>query len=141
MLYNGQEIGSTNHPYKRGALFKKDDTIRSQDKYGLFNYYQQLATIRTEYKSLHIGQFKEIPSANAEAVVAFRRWKEDQNIIVLINMSDKPAIAELDLSNFLRTSGNQLSFKDLLANKNINIKNTENGLVKITIDGYTTKYY
>ncbi len=54
-------------------------------------------------------------------------------------MSDKPAIAELDLSNFLRTSGNQLSFKDLLANKNINIKNTENGLVKITIDGYTTK--
>ncbi len=56
-------------------------------------------------------------------------------------MSDKPAIAELDLSNFLRTSGNQLSFKDLLANKNINIKNTENGLVKITIDGYTTKIF
>jgi hypothetical protein len=88
---------------------------------------------------LFIGQFQEISSANAEAVVAFRRWKEDQNIIVLINMSDKPAIAELDLSNIFRTSGNQLSFKDLLENKNINVKNTKNGLVKISIDGYTTK--
>ncbi len=54
-------------------------------------------------------------------------------------MSNKPAIAELDLSNFLRTSSNQLSFKDLLANKNINVKNTKNGLVKISIDGYATK--
>ncbi len=88
---------------------------------------------------MFIGQFQEISSANAEAVVAFRRWKEDQNIIVLINMSDKPAIAELDLSNIFRTSGNQLSFKDLLENKNINVKNTKNGLVKISIDGYTTK--
>jgi hypothetical protein len=54
-------------------------------------------------------------------------------------MSDKPAIAELDLSNIFRTSGNKLSFKDLLENKNFNVKNTENGLVKISIDGYTTK--
>ncbi len=139
MIYNGQEIGSPNHPYKRGAIFKKDSSIQSQDKYHLFNYYQQLTTLRSKYESLSGSQFEEIPLTNTEAVVAFRRWKNNENIIVMINMSDKPATAELDLSNIFKAFDGKQFFADLLENKTINAERTQNGFSKINIDGYTTK--
>ena len=41
MIYNGQEIGFDTHPYSAAYIFQRGKTIRSQDKTGLYDFFNR----------------------------------------------------------------------------------------------------
>jgi len=77
MLYNGQEIGYDKHPYSSYQIFQRGKSIRSQDKYGLFDHYRHLIQIRQRYSALRSDYFRAIPVVPAYYAFAFQRRSGD----------------------------------------------------------------
>ncbi|KUG26042.1 hypothetical protein ASZ90_004125 [hydrocarbon metagenome] len=88
MVYNGQEIGAQGHPYGTERLFYPGQTIKQQDGYGLYPFYQRLAEIRTKSPALYNDNFEEINVNPNNFTYAFRRWMNKENVIGAINMGD-----------------------------------------------------
>lgn len=135
MLYNGQEIGKRGHPYSIASVFHRDSTIKSLDDKGLLNYYQTLIQMRKEYKALVDGNMREVPVRPEESLVAFRRWKEGENFIVITNMDSTYTAAYVNLHDVgdigsqpeeyqLRdiVSGDTFSFKEEISQLTIGMK-------------------
>ncbi|HYG20145.1 MAG TPA: alpha-amylase family glycosyl hydrolase, partial [Ohtaekwangia sp.] len=95
MLYNGQEIGFPVHPYSRGAMFKRDESIPMRDTTGLFDYYQKIIALRMNYSSLRSRNIAALPTAATGAVAAFRRWNAGEEIVVVINAGSRPEVLSL----------------------------------------------
>ena len=98
MLYNGQETGYLKHPYADAAIFRRDRSIKSLDNQGLFDYYKELIQLHKKYPAIKGTRMSELPVKHGEGVTAFRRWTEDQNFVVVVNLSDEPVYAVVDLS-------------------------------------------
>lgn len=88
MVYNGQEIGVQGHPYGTERIFYPGQTIKQQDGYGLYPFYQRLAEIRTNSPALYSNNFEEVNVSPNNFTYAFRRWENNENIITAINMGD-----------------------------------------------------
>lgn len=88
MVYNGQEIGAQGHPYGTERLFYPGQTIKQQDGYRLYPFYQRLAEIRTKSPALYSNNFEEINVSPNNFTYAFRRWTNKENVIGAINMGD-----------------------------------------------------
>jgi len=88
MVYNGQEIGVQGHPYGTERIFYPGQTIRQQDSYGLYPFYQRLAEIRTNSPALYSNNFEEVNVSPNNFTYAFRRWENNENVITAINMGD-----------------------------------------------------
>lgn len=86
MIYNGQEVGLD----KRLQFFEKD-SIDWSDPKGLSSFYQQLLTLKRDNQALWNGGFGAPPvRINAdENIYAFKRAKENNQVIGIINMSDE----------------------------------------------------
>ena len=97
LVYNGQEIGAEGHPYDTERLFYPGLTIKEQDAYGLYPFYQRLAKIRTNSPALYSENFQEVNVSPNGFTYAFRRWHIDENVIGLINMGDRNVGASLNL--------------------------------------------
>ncbi len=96
-IFNGQEIGAPTHPYSTFSIFKTTQTIQSLDTYGLFPYYQQLASMRRRYPALMGPNFQEITVSPSGSVYAFRRWSGNQNVFALVNMRSLSFTATLNV--------------------------------------------
>ena len=88
MVYNGQEIGVQGHPYGTERIFYPGQTIKQQDGYGLYPFYQRLAEIRTNSPALYSNNFEEVNVSPNNFTYAFRRWENKENVIGAINMGD-----------------------------------------------------
>jgi cyclomaltodextrinase / maltogenic alpha-amylase / neopullulanase len=97
LVYNGQEIGATSHPYGTSSIFSASNTIRSMSQFGLFDYYQHLIRIRGMFPALRTNNFEELPATPSNTVYAFRRWSEKQNIFTVINMGSSGAQVQMQL--------------------------------------------
>tara|TARA_R110002020_G_scaffold312101_3_gene527625 strand:- start:59018 stop:60781 length:1764 start_codon:yes stop_codon:yes gene_type:complete len=98
MLYNGQEVGFRGHPYSTNAVFSRNSTIEDMDDLGLFVYYKKLTGLHQQHPALSGDEpMEKISVSPKEAMVAFRRGKDDQNFIIVINMNDGPAIGSIEL--------------------------------------------
>lgn len=84
MLYSGQEAGLN----KRLRFFDKD-TIDWSDPLDLQPFYKKLVTLRTDNPALRSGKFGGMPEilSNNPKVYAFKRSKNDNNIIGIMNFS------------------------------------------------------
>ena len=136
MIYNGQEIGCRNKMYSTKPIFKSGESIQLQDKDSLFPYYQQLIQLRTEYKSLRSLHMENLPVNAAGSVVALRRWMDDEQFIVVINMSEKNQPVTVDLSCINPNKNNSLFFTDVLSNEKF-LSNGKN--LKLITQSYGTK--
>lgn len=88
MLYNGQEVGITSHPYTRHTIFSTEKDIRSilPER---FDFYRQLIGTRNSYPALRTGKMAEV-SLDAEGpVFGFRRWTEEEEFLIIMNIGSK----------------------------------------------------
>jgi len=86
LLYNGQEIGKSGHPYSTDFIFQTDFPIDYNDPNNLFPYHQYLIKLRKDYPALRSNNFEEIIVSQPTYVFGFRRWLGDQNLFTIINM-------------------------------------------------------
>jgi cyclomaltodextrinase / maltogenic alpha-amylase / neopullulanase len=98
LLFNGQEVGITSHPYIATPIYSSSATMRSKDRLGLFGYYSSLTAMRKRYPALMEGRFDLTPIVSAPgSLLAFQRSIEMQNIFTVLNMGSSAAQARLQL--------------------------------------------
>lgn len=136
MIYDGQEIGCNYKVYSTKPIFKPGESIQAQDKDSLFNYYQQLIQLRTEYKSLRSSHMENVSVNAAGSVVALHRWKDDEQFVVVINMSENSQPVTIDVSNINTNKNDTLIFVDVLSNETFSSAGKN---LKLIMQPYTTK--
>lgn len=143
MLYNGQEIGFRVHPYSTNAVFNRDSNIQTSDKEGLFLYYQKLINLRRQYPALNGSTpMEEFPVSPEGAMVSFRRWKDNENFIIVINMDKDPTTATITLNGALLQESpieNDWLIKDILSNDTYH-KERNASQLKIPMEGYSVRW-
>jgi hypothetical protein len=100
LIYNGQEVGFSQHPWQQFTIYTAGSTIESRDTQGFFPYYRHLVGLRNALPSLSGDGFQEItvnPLSVRSRTFAYRRWAGDEQVLAAINMSDNPASAILSL--------------------------------------------
>ncbi|MEY3399447.1 MAG: hypothetical protein RL220_2041, partial [Bacteroidota bacterium] len=93
LLYTGQEGGET----KRLKFFDKD-TVQ-WNNYPLQDFYTRLISLRTRNKALWSGSeggdFTRLKTSNDEVIYAYMRRRNDSQVLVMLNFSDKPQKIDL----------------------------------------------
>jgi len=114
LVYNGQETSLD----KRLKFFEKD-TIDWM-KMDLVPFYTKLLQLNRSNKALwngtYGGEVKFISAADEKNVLVFRREKDDDKVLVIINMTDSDQ--KLKLSNSLLSG----KYKELFSSKKVKIK-------------------
>ncbi len=95
LVYSGQEANNT----KRLAFFEKDPIDWSGGY--VFNFlYKALFDLKTSNPALWNGEFggtlEWIPTSADDKVLVFKRVKEKNEVLVMINISDEPVSFQLD---------------------------------------------
>ncbi len=135
MIYNGQEIGCTNKIYSTKPIFKSTQSIQSLDKESLFTFYQQLIETRNQYKSLRSFNMRSLIIGAAGSVLALYKWKDDEQFIVIINMSASMQPVTINLNQININNNSNLIFKDVLSGASFKSSNSK---LNITMQPYTT---
>lgn len=96
LIYNGQESG-----FNRRLKFFEKDTI-DWDSYRLTPFYQTLISLKKRNKALWNGEeggpVNRISSSKDSAVFVFTRQKDDQKVLVILNLSAKQQTIKLNSS-------------------------------------------
>jgi glycosidase len=138
MLYNGQEIGFTDFPYRSRPIFQRDKDIRSLDS-GLFDFYKRLSAIREKHNALLSGTMREIPIKGAPGAVAFLRSNGSENIVVVINMDSSSANIQLQPDGLLNLHDSRISFTNIFTGDKLIAKPVGRKAVTVPVSGYTTE--
>lgn len=134
MIYNGQEIGFERKPYSNRAIFKSGRSIQSLDSNNLFPWYQKLNELRLKYDALRSTHMQSLPVRPA-TMYALHRWKNEQNIIVLMNLDKNDSSAEVNIHSFKKSA---MSFVDLLTKEIFGIDSTKDMLI-VPMKKYSTR--
>lgn len=109
---------STNTPWL--AIPENYTTINAhaalEDTNSVFHYYQKLIALRKSKKAISLGHI-DFLHEEEENVFAYRRFTDEEEIIVLNNFGDKDIILahNLDLQNYKYILGN---YEGMIANEN-----------------------
>ncbi|GAB2801051.1 hypothetical protein GCM10027275_53870 [Rhabdobacter roseus] len=116
LLYNGQEVGFRTHPYQTNAVFQRNQPIEAHDPDGLYRYYQRLIQLRQQYPALRDTTLAEVPTTGVGTLLAFHRWRDEENVVVVLNLTSNPTETTLDLASVLpeSTSGEPYWLDDVL---------------------------
>jgi cyclomaltodextrinase / maltogenic alpha-amylase / neopullulanase len=143
LLFNGQEIGASTHPYSAPSIFSANRSIRAQDSYGLFSFYRQMAIMRKRFPALISNNYAEMPVTPGAAVFAYRRWEGRQNVFAIVNMGNADAtvavtlpVASLGLDS-LRT----YYLSDQVSGQVLSVSTAELSPLSVSVPGYTTRVY
>jgi len=114
LIYDGQEYG-LNHRLK---FFEKDSIPHTKGK--MYDLYTKLNSLKANYKALNggkkAGSYTRLKTSNDNAILAFKRVKNDDSIIFIANLTDKKQSFKLNLSG---------NFEEVLNQKNIVLKKDE----------------
>jgi len=94
MLYSGQEVGLN----KRLKFFEKD-TISWEDPDNYFAFYQKLNQLKTQNPALWNGGYGAMPQKledENKEVFSFRRTKDKNTVVGIINMTGKAQTIKLN---------------------------------------------
>jgi glycosidase len=58
----------------------------------LFNWYKKFIGLRNQYKAIKLGSYTKIETNDVEKTYAFSRKLGSEEVIVIINRSDKPVL-------------------------------------------------
>lgn len=88
LIYSGQEEPLT----RMLKFFEKDPIGFKEFKY--HDFYKKLLTLKKENQALwngaYGGELQKIETSNDEAVYAFRREKNGDKVVVILNLTDQP---------------------------------------------------
>jgi cyclomaltodextrinase / maltogenic alpha-amylase / neopullulanase len=97
LIYNGQEIGKTGHPYSTSSIFQPNQPIDYNDPHNLFPYYQRLINYKKTLPALYGDNYAEISVSPGANVFGFRRWEGDQNVFTVLNMGENSVNATINI--------------------------------------------
>jgi glycosidase len=140
LIYNGQEIGFTGHPYSKKSIFEANRSIQSLDSNDLFSCYQKLIRLHMRYSSLRDTILKEVAVSPGNTLVAFHRWKNDEHFIIVINLDNISKEASIDLNKIADVSSRQKYFLNDVLNKE-EFKAKNNSFLKIPMEGYGVRWF
>jgi len=116
LVYSGQESGLN----KSLAFFDKDTIVWDELPYQ--DWFTQLISLKKENPELwnakYGGDFERISTSNAENIFAFSRKTEDQELIVIVNLSN-------EFQRFGMDEAYQHTYRDLLTNFDITFDSNE----------------
>jgi glycosidase len=76
--------------------FNPDQSKHEADKVAfnsdLFNWYKKYIDLRNKYKAIKLGNYTTIETNDAEKLYAFSRKQGKEEVIVIINRSDKNCV-------------------------------------------------
>ncbi|MCL6217033.1 alpha-amylase family glycosyl hydrolase [Zunongwangia pacifica] len=142
MLYNGQEIGFREHPYFTNAIFDQNVTIQASGNADLYSYYKKIIGLHLKYPAIYgnnpMGEVTVIPE---ESVVAFKRWKDGQNFIIIINLDSEPINATLQLTgnNEIPEITNGQTLNDVITGDTFYLSDN-NSKAEIYMEGYSVRW-
>lgn len=143
LLYNGQEIGKTGHPYSTNSIFLAGYPNDYYDPNGLFPYYQYLINIRKNYPALNSSNYQEIVVSPSTYVFGFRRWVEDQNLFTILNMAASSANVTINIpvNDLNMDTSTTYYLTDLLSGEVISGKLSELAQFSTTMNQFSAKIY
>jgi len=143
LIFNGQEVGATDHPYDAGEIFYTGGSIRSLDRDGLFPYYQLLTGLRTSFPALSSDVMQEVAVTPANYVYAYRRWQGEQNIFGVINMGNVAVSAtmQLPVEALALDSTKVYHLTDLIFGESMSVSVSQLAALNLSVDKYTTRLF
>lgn len=104
LIYSGQEAGNK----KRLRFFEKDTL--NWDNIVYADFYKKLLTLKRENQALWNGkaggELIKIPTDNDENMYAYTRKKNDDQVVVVLNLSGTPQEATLQGESYMGTYSN-----------------------------------
>ena len=143
LLYNGQEIGATGHPYNTYEIFLPGFSIPGQDQFGLYPYYQRLSRLRNRFVSLTSDTMARVASSPSAYTYGYRRWSGNENVFVLVNMGNVNATGQLSIptAELVLDSARQYYFTDLVTNESFAVTMADMNPFSFPIDAYSTRMF
>jgi len=140
LIFNGQEIGFSEHPYATRYIFDRSGSIQSQDDFGLYAVYKQLIGLRKTFRSLTNENLQILGISASSDLFAFRRWEGNENIFVVMNMSESEVNARLTLpiQDLAIDSAITYYFSDLIHGEVIPWTIEESNALNLPMEGYQT---
>lgn len=120
-LYNGQEVGDTTAPQQqshvaiRWDLWKPEGQRRTSiagRQTARLRIYKQIVQMRRQQEALNTGDLSWVNNSNQDGVVSFIRKKGDEEILVLVNLSNRITKVRVDVP-----AANFGQAQDLLKNR------------------------
>lgn len=119
LIYNGQEMGLN----RRLEFFEKDPITWETNSF--FDFYKSLNDLRSNNSALHSGSrggsFQRLATNNDENIYAFIRKKEDNEVLVVLNLSPESLAYEISTAF---TAGD---FTEFISGTKVNWNNIKNG--------------
>lgn len=123
-LYNGEEVGDTTPPQQQSHVairwdiwkpteFQRRTSIAGQQNAKL-RVYKQLFRMRKEEAALTSGDLTWVNNSNLNGVVSFIRKKGNQEILVLINLTNRITKVQVDVP-----ASDYAEARDLLRNRTV----------------------
>lgn len=99
LLYNGMEVGDATESGDP-ALFDKRPVFWSpRDRPPLRKIYRDLIRLRKEYAPLRDGRVIWLANSKEESLVTFKRADENNELVVVINFSNRPLDGRVEVNN------------------------------------------
>jgi 1,4-alpha-glucan branching enzyme len=91
MFLMGEEIGAQKPFTFDTALANREDFIGDRHGFGaaLFRYYQDLITLSHRLHSVRTHNLDILHAANANRVLAFKRWEANEEVIVVASLNNR----------------------------------------------------
>jgi glycosidase len=105
-LYNGQEVGDTTAPQQqshvpiRWDIWKPEGQRRTSiagRQTARLRIYKQIVQMRREEAALTSGELTWLSNSNADGVVSFLRKKGNDEILVLVNLTNRITTVKVDV--------------------------------------------
>jgi glycosidase len=106
LLYNGEEVGDSTAPQQqshvaiRWDLWKPESQRRTSiagQQNAKMRVYKQLIQVRRDEAALTSGELTWVGNSNPDGVVSFIRKRGNEEILVLINLSNRIAKIQVDV--------------------------------------------
>jgi glycosidase len=101
-LYNGQEIGDTtptNYPEQRPIHWELEERSGwAHQQQATLARYRRLFAIRKQNPSLTSGSLTWVNNSAPESLVTFLRMKGDEQILVIVNLSNRKVSVTVDIA-------------------------------------------
>lgn len=141
LMYQGQEIGFSTHPYESSFVFSKSQTISALDDDGLIPFYRDLAIIRQNYPALYSDNFEEVEVDPSNTTFAYRRWQGSENVFGVVSMrsANITVALELPVDRLELDSSKTYYLTDLLDGETFSGVPSELDTVRVPMARYTTR--
>jgi cyclomaltodextrinase / maltogenic alpha-amylase / neopullulanase len=143
LVFNGQEIGASKHPYDTFSIFSSSQKLDAADPYGLFPLYSRLAGMRKKFPSLYGSNFAEMPVTPGGAVYAYRRWEGGQNVLGVINLGSSAVSASISVpvAQMQIDTTRTYFLSDQVSDQVVQVTAAQLAPLVLQMPGYTTRVF